>query len=175
MCHELYTYVDRTLIGLTGIDAILLLPSWWHFLVSLRGDSLTYVVYNIDVLTLEKHLDAMLLWGLPVKVSANGSVAFVRACLPTDLCAAQLSETHVKATRKLEEHDNISANNRHWSKIWWWELLTNWQSCAEGTNQAMGYTNLLNESIFFFLSKTLIFYCLIVECIECKSLLLVTC
>lgn len=47
---------------------------------------MTYVVYNGDVLTLEKHLDAMLLRRLPLEVRANGSVAFVSACLHPDLC-----------------------------------------------------------------------------------------
>lgn len=47
---------------------------------------LMYVVYNGGVLTLEEHLDAACLRGLPVEVTPYRSLAFVGVRLPQDLC-----------------------------------------------------------------------------------------
>lgn len=71
-----------------------------------------YVVYSGGVLTLEEHLDAVRLRGLPVEVRPNRLLAFVGVCLPRDLCAIKhdgvSSQAHFKAPYKLRMHARIS-------------------------------------------------------------------
>lgn len=73
-----------------------------------------YVVYNGGVLTLEQHLDAVCLRGLPVEVRPNRSLAFVSVCLPPDLCVIKhdglSSQAHFKATCKLTMHAHIGTS-----------------------------------------------------------------
>lgn len=73
-----------------------------------------YVVYNGGVLTLEEHLDAVCLRGLPVEVRPNRSLAFVSACLPLDLSVIKhdglSSQARFKATCKLRMHAHISTS-----------------------------------------------------------------
>lgn len=82
MGRKMCTYEEWTQPGFIETEVVPPCFVWWHFLVSLRHCSLTCVVYNSDEWALEKHLVAILDWELPVKLSTNGSVAFVRSSLP---------------------------------------------------------------------------------------------
>lgn len=112
MCRRMCACEEWTRSGLTGIDVVLPRSLWGRFLVSLRRCSLTCVVYNGDVWTLEKHLVAILDWGLPVKVSANGSVAFVRSCLP-QIYGAAYRKHMLKRRIRIGWCNDIAIRPRH--------------------------------------------------------------